>query len=134
MAEERVVVEVDLGVEREDLAVVGEDEGIDFGERGVGVDESAVRAPALTGAALLRGFAGKPDAEGQFARLIRLQADGRVEWFRAGWLRDLSWRLLRFPCRRRAGHEDDFARGAVEQDAEVEFALDVAGLLRSAGA
>ena len=45
VAEERVVVEGHLGVERDELAVAGEDEGIDFEQRGVGVDERAMQAP-----------------------------------------------------------------------------------------
>ena len=44
MAEQRVVVEVDLGVEREQLAVLGRDEGIDLDQRGVRLDESLVEA------------------------------------------------------------------------------------------
>ena len=44
MAEERVVVEGDLGVERKELVVFGGDEGIDLDQRGVGVDEGLVEA------------------------------------------------------------------------------------------
>ena len=44
MAEERVVVEGDLGVEREKLVVLGRDEGIDLDQRGVGIDERLVEA------------------------------------------------------------------------------------------
>ena len=39
MAEEGVVVEGDLGVEREELVVLGGDEGIDLDQRGVGLNE-----------------------------------------------------------------------------------------------
>ena len=54
MAEQRVGVEVELGVERDHLAVAGDDQRIDLGERRVGLDERAVerlqqsRAPAAT--------------------------------------------------------------------------------------
>ena len=44
VAEERVVVEVDLAVEREELVVLGGDEGIDLEQRGVGLDEGLVEA------------------------------------------------------------------------------------------
>ena len=44
MAKERVVVEVDLGVEREELVVLGRDEGIDLEQRGVSLDEGLVEA------------------------------------------------------------------------------------------
>ncbi len=43
MAEEGVVVEGDLGVEREELVVLGGDEGIDLDQRGVGIDERLCR-------------------------------------------------------------------------------------------
>jgi hypothetical protein len=44
MAEERVVVEGDLGVEGEELVVLGGDEGIDLDQRGVGLNEGLVEA------------------------------------------------------------------------------------------
>ncbi len=46
VAEQGVVVEVDLGVERVDLAVLGQDERIDFGERGVEASYALCRAPS----------------------------------------------------------------------------------------
>jgi len=44
MAEERVVVEGDLGVQREELVVLGGDERIDLHQRGVGFDKRLVEA------------------------------------------------------------------------------------------
>ena len=44
MAEQRVVVEIQLGVERQHLAVAGEDQRIDLGERGIAFDEGPVQA------------------------------------------------------------------------------------------
>jgi hypothetical protein len=45
MAEERVVVEVDLGVERLDVAVARQDQRIDLGERGIGFHPEALYSP-----------------------------------------------------------------------------------------
>ena len=42
VAIERVVVESHLGVERDQVAVAGDDQRIDFRERGVGFEERAV--------------------------------------------------------------------------------------------
>ena len=42
MAEEGVVVEVELGVERQDFVVRGLDQGIDLEERAIGGDEELV--------------------------------------------------------------------------------------------
>ena len=44
VAEQRVRVEIELGVERDDLAVAGEDQRVDLGERRVGLVEQAVEA------------------------------------------------------------------------------------------
>ena len=44
VAEEGVVVEGDFGVEGEELVVLGGDEGIDFDQRSVSVDERLVEA------------------------------------------------------------------------------------------
>ena len=44
MAEERVVVEVDLRVERKQLVVLRRDEGIDLEQRRIGFDERLVQA------------------------------------------------------------------------------------------
>ena len=68
MPEERVVVEVDLGVEREELVVLGGDEGIDFKQRGVGVDEGAIEAQKKADSLIdLRRL--EPQRKGQLARL-----------------------------------------------------------------
>ena len=44
MAEERVVVESDLGVEREETSVGRGDEGIDLDQRSVGFEKRLVEA------------------------------------------------------------------------------------------
>ena len=70
MPEQRVVVEVDLGVERVHLAVLGEDEGIDLGQRCVHFEYALTSAIiACTAAPWTRR--GNADAERQLARLER---------------------------------------------------------------
>ena len=70
VAEERVVVEVHLRVEREQVAVFGDDQRIDLEQRGVGGDERLVeRGHQLRRLADLRPL--EPERERQLARLER---------------------------------------------------------------
>ena len=79
VAEQRVVVEIDLGVERVNLAVLGEDERIDFGERGV--HRVVGFGQRHHGRARARfTLAGRDaDAERQLARLKRHEAEARLD-------------------------------------------------------
>src|ERR1700691_2243844 len=126
MAEERVVVEVDLGVEREELVVLCGDEGIDLEERRIGVDEGAIEAlEEADRLADLRGL--EAEREGELARLPCPESNGGIDRlfengsgsFRGDFF-DLHAAGLR-------GHENQLARCAVENDAEVELAIDRGG-------
>ena len=72
VAVEGVVVDVDFGVERENFAVFGEDERIDFGERAVdGV--VGFRESDHSGCGGIHAGGGNAYAEGELARLEGLQ-------------------------------------------------------------
>ena len=77
VAVERVVVEVHLRVEREEAAVLGDDQRVDLDERGVGRLERVCRAPfiSLPACADLRPF--EAERERELARLIRREAERR---------------------------------------------------------
>ena len=70
VAEHRVVVEVDLGVERVDLVVLREDERIDFGERRIHF-EAGFRQRHHRRHGAIDGRGRNADAECELARLIR---------------------------------------------------------------
>ena len=126
MAEERVVVEVDLGVEGEELVVLGGDEGIDLEQRGVGFDEGLVEALEERDRLVdLRGL--EAEREGQLARLPCAEADGRVDGLLEDGLGSLGGDLFDLHAAGLRGHEDQLAGGAVEHDAEVELAVDGGG-------
>ena len=68
--------------------------------------------------------AGDADAEGQLARLEGLQAEAGLDGFLEDELGGFRGDFFDFHAAGGGGHEDGLARGAVEDDAEVEFALD----------
>ena len=73
---QRVVVEVHLGVERQQIAALGDDERVDLEQRRVGRDERLVeRQHHLGRLADLR--VGEADGKRQLARLVRLQPNRR---------------------------------------------------------
>ena len=76
MAVERVVVEVHLRVEREQIAVLGDDERVDFDQRRVGRLERVVDGVhQLAGLRDLRPV--EAEREGELARLERRSARRR---------------------------------------------------------
>src|SRR5260370_5689646 len=74
----------------------------------------------------MRGdFAGKSETEGAFARLIGLQADPRVNGFAQDGCGIFLSGFSDFHAAGRAGHENRKTGSAIDQKAEVKFALDV---------
>ncbi len=78
VAEQRVAVEADLGVEHQELAA-GDGERIDLDLAGVGAEERLVeRGGDLAG--LLGEIAGEAERGGDAAAMVRLEAGGRDRW------------------------------------------------------
>ncbi len=126
MAEHGVVVEVDFAVEGDELVVPGGDEGVDLHEGGVGVDEGAVEAGhEADGLVDLGGL--EAEFEGEGAGLEGLEADGGVDGFLVDGVGGFGGDFFDFHAAGLRGHEDEAGGGAVEDDAEVELALDLAG-------
>ena len=127
MAEERIIVEVDLGVEGEELVVFGCDKGVDLDQRGVGFDVGLVKAQKeLDGVVNLRRF--ETQRKGQLARLPTAKADGRIDRLLEDGLGCFGGHLLDLHAAGLRGHEDQLACGAIENDAEIEFAVDGSAL------
>src|SRR4051812_22692042 len=89
MPEERVVVEVDLGIEREDATIAGSDQRIDFDERSVGLDVSLVKSEQdLDG---VSGFLrAESEPERDFVGLKRLKSDTGIDVLLEKFLGSLS--------------------------------------------
>ena len=78
VAEESVVVEVQLAIERQHVALVGHDQRVDLGERGVGVDKQLDEL-AEEDLALLGGSAAQAERLTHLAGLERGEADADVD-------------------------------------------------------
>src|SRR5712692_4182130 len=70
-------------------------------------------------------FAGKAETEGDFARLIGLQADHRMNVFAQDGCGIFLGDFFDFHAAGGAGHENGKTGSAIDQEAEIKFALDV---------
>src|SRR5215475_4562742 len=120
VAVERVVVEIDLRVQRVKLAVFGQKEGVDFEERGVHFNERPIEREHE-----LRGLADQlrrqAQAERQIAPLERLHPDGRIDVFLQYHFGRLGRDLLDVHAAGGRGHEDQLRHRAVEQQSQIEL-------------
>src|SRR5262245_38343959 len=123
VAVERVVVEIDLRVQRVKLAVFGQQEGVDLEERGVHFDERPIeREHELRGLADQLRRQAQP--EHQIARLERLHADGRRDVFLQNLFGGLGRDLLDVHAAGGRGHEDQLRDRAIEQHSQIELLFD----------
>ncbi len=128
MPEHRVVVEVHLRVEREEIAVFRHDQRIDFQQRRIGGDEGVVeRRHDFDRLADLRPL--EAEREGELARLVRGKAETRVDVFLEDLLGRLLGDLLDLDAAFLADHQREALARAIQHDAEVQLALDPEALL-----
>ena len=124
MAVERVVVESDFCIERHQAAIAGDDAGIDFHERCVRLHKCTIERLKKRHCRV-HNFRREAESEGEFARLKRLQSRGgmnRLAQNRFGIvLRD----FFDFHSAGGAGHKHGRAHRAIDENAEIKFALDV---------
>ena len=128
VAEEGVVVEVDLGVERHHVARAGDHQRIDLGERRVRL-QIGVHEPGDQLRGLGRRLPFEAEAAGHGAGLERQDAEVGIDRQPEDLLRMRGRDLLDVHAAGRRGHDHRLALGAVERDREVELLGDVGGLL-----
>ena len=124
MAEKSVVIEGHFGIEGDELAFARENAGIDFEKRGVGIDESAVeRLKKRRG--VIDDFERQVETESDLARLIGLKTDGWMNRFAQNGAGIVLGDFFNFHAAGGTGHEDDLAGGAIDEQTQIEFALDI---------
>src|SRR5450830_1179639 len=128
MPKERVVVEVHLGVERDDVTAARDQERVDLGERGVRRDIGLRERDEETDG-LLVGLPREAERVGQLAGLKGLESPGRVERFLHDGVRILRGDDFDLHSALLARHHHGPADRAVERNADVELPRDVERLL-----
>ena len=128
MAEERVVVEVELGVQREHAAVLRDHERIDLDQRAVLGEIEREQVPDQADA-LLERVAGEAEPEREPARLEIGQPERRMRPLAEDLLRGLRGDRLDVHPARLRGHDHVGAARPVERHRQVELAVDRRGFL-----
>src|SRR5437867_2640017 len=128
VAKQRVVVEVQLGVQRENPAVLRHHEGVDLDERAV-LREIERKEVADERQTLLERLAGQAEAEGQAARLKVRETERRMRPLAQDLVRRLARDLLDLHPAGLRGHHDIRGARAVERDRQIELTLDRGRLL-----
>ncbi len=128
LAVEGIGVEVELGVERLDVAVALEDQRVDFRQRGIGFHVAGVQFFEYIHR-LRPGSLGNADAFGQGQRLCVGHADQRVDEDLDDLLRGLVGDFLDVHAAFGRGHHRHRLRGAIGQRGTVIFVADVGAFL-----
>ena len=124
MAEQGVAVEADLGVENAQTAIFHDDQRVDLEHRHVLLDEGLVEDREQFHAV----FAGGAVELQRVAELRRIgigHARGRVDWQGEDFLGRLVRDFLDVHAAFGGGNKGRTARGAVDQQGEIEFAVNV---------
>src|SRR5512135_307120 len=124
VAEQRVVVEIELAVERQDVARLGDDQGVDFGERGVLIEEELHEA-LEEGFALLGRLAGQAQGLADLAGLEARESEADVDRLAVDLLGRLAGDGLDLDAPLGRGHQHGTLEVAVDRHAEVQLAGDL---------
>ena len=128
LPEERVVVEGELGVEREEPALLGHRERVDLELERVGLDEAAVET-AKDGHGLREERAREPEGRGELAALEVLEADGGIDRLPHDRLGSEVGDPLDLDASERRSDQRDALCGPVDDERDVELSVDPGGPL-----
>ena len=124
LAEDRVGIDVELGVERHELAALGDDERIDFEQRGIALEVDAIQRHE-DGLELAHLRALEAEAEGELAALVGLQAGGGIDVHAQDFLGRMFGDFFDVHAARFGGDDRDAAALAIQRERQVDLAFDV---------
>ena len=128
MTEQRAGVEIELGVERDDVAAAREDQRVDFSKRRIRIPVGLVEFLELC-----RGLANRRLGNANAARkalgLVIGQAFGRIGEHLENLFRMMRGDFLDIHAAFARRHHADALRGAIGDDANVVFLLDIGAFL-----
>ncbi len=125
---ERVVVEIHLGIERDHLARAGHDQRVDLDQRAVELGEGLVEITEQRHE-LADLLAAQAQREGDLAALEGLEARRGIDRLLDDLLRRVVRHALDVHAALGRGDDRDPADRTVDQEREIELALDVAAFL-----
>ena len=126
LAVEGVVVEIEFGVEGEEIPVLGDDEGIDLDLGAIAGDEEFKESGEEFGGGVDLG-AVEAEGFGEFASLEGLEAEDGVDGFAEDFFWGVFGDVFDVHAAGGAGDDDGGAGGAIDENGEVEFAGDGGG-------
>ena len=123
VAKQRVVVEVHLRVEREQVAALGDDQRVDLEDRRIGGDErlverSIILTPFFTESPV------RPTAKARCCAWNGCRPTAGIDEDLVDLLRRLVGDFFDLDAALFADHQHDALRGAIEDESEVELAVD----------
>ena len=128
LAEHRVRVDVDLGVERDELAGLGDDERVDLEQRGIALEVDAVQRHQ-DGLELADLRALEAEAESELAALVGLQPRGGIDVDAQDLLRRVRGHFFDVHAAGGGGDDGHAAALAIQRERQVDLAVDLrAGL------
>ena len=128
MAEQCVGIEVELGVQRDDAAVLRQDQRIDLGKRGIRVPERLVQ-PLQHGARLRNARGRDADLGGDIVGVMVRHAECRIDVHLVDLLRRMGGDLLDVHAAFARRHQGHALGGAIDHHADVKLLGDVGALL-----
>ena len=123
MAEERIVIEGHLRVERKQLVILGGDERIDLQQRSIGFGKGLVQALEELHCGVDHGWL-QPQGKSDLASLVVGESDDRINLFLVDRLGILGGDFFNLHTAGLRSHEDQLACCAVQHDAEIQLAID----------
>ncbi len=124
MAKERIVIRVDLRIQRDQLLIAVDDQRIDLDQAQVLFPEQT-KQPHHDLAELFHLGAGQAHAKAHLTRLVRLQASGIVDVHGDDFFRSFTGHLFDVHAPGGRTHEGNAAIGPVHQGGQVEFLLNI---------